>query len=148
MLRPVSIVWFERCYLGALLIGLINAALRWPEMTAAAANQPNVDQLGPSFVPTILIVSLVVGFGISLLLWYFAARRRANVAKWIITIFFVLGLLSLGFTAMTGAFPKGLGGVVSVVTWVLNAIAVWQLFRPDAEAWFENKAPIESATRL
>lgn len=148
MERPVSIIWFERCYLGALVIGLINAVLRWPEMTAAAANQPNADQLGAGFMPTVLIVTLALGFGISLLLWYFAARRRANVAKWIITIFFVLGLLSFGFTAVTGNLPKGLGGVIAVVTWVLNAVAVWQLFRPDAEAWFENKLPVAGTTPL
>lgn len=148
MPRPVSIVWFERCYLGALVIGLLNAVLRWPEMMAAAANQPNADQLGASFVPTVLIVSLLAGFGISLLLWYFAARRGAVVAKWIITIFFVIGLLSIGFSVVTGSFPTGIGGVIAVVVEVLQAIAVWQLFRPDAEAWFDKRQPIDSATRL
>lgn len=146
MVRPVSIVWFERCYLGALVIGLINTALRWPEMMAAGANQPNAGQLPANFVPMVAGISLVLGLGISLLLWYFAARRRAVVAKWIIAIFFVIGLLSIGFTVMTGTFPKGLAGVIGVVVEVLQAIAVWQLFRPDAEAWFDNKHPVDTAT--
>lgn len=150
MERPVSIVWFERCYLGAILVGLVNTAVRWPQMMAQLADNPSVGQLGPSFAPTVAVLSIVLGVLISLLLWFFTARRRAVVTKWIITIFFVLSLLAIGFSAMMHTFPGGLSGVLSVVALVLNALAVWSLFRPDAEAWFAGTAatPTDAATPL
>ena len=43
--------------------------------------------------PSIMIVSIVVGAVISLLLWYFVARQAAVVAKWIVVVFFAIGLL-------------------------------------------------------
>ena len=136
MQRPVSIVWFERCYLGAMAVGLLNTALSWQATTTKMAESPGADQFGPSFGPDVLIVGTLFGIGISLLLWYFAARKGAAVAKWIITVFFVLGVLGLGFSALMRTFPEGVSGVLGVVGFVLNAIAVWQLFRPDTEAWF------------
>lgn len=148
MLRPVSIVWFERCYLGALVVGLLNTALSWNTTMAKMAENPGAEQMGSSFGATTLIAGTLIGIVISLVLWYFAARKRANVAKWIITVFFVIGLLGIGASAVMRTFPQGIAGVLGVVGFVLNAIAVWQLFRPDAEAWFENKPSFDTATRL
>jgi len=34
----------------------------------------------------------------------------------------------------------GLSGALGIVGLVLNGIAVWQLFRPDARAWFGESA--------
>lgn len=143
MVRPISIVWFERCYLGALVVGLLNTALSWNTTMAKMADNPQVAAYGPASV----IVGTLLGIAMTLLLWYFAARKRANVAKWIITVFFVIGLLAIGFSVVMHTFPQGLAGVLGVVGFVLNLIAVWELFRPDAEAWFENKPMVDTATR-
>lgn len=148
MVRPVSIVWFERCYLGALVVGLLNTALTWNATMAKMAENPGAAQMGASFGPATVIVGSLIGVAITLVLWYFAARKRANVARWIITVFFVLSVLMLGFAALMHTFPQGIAGVLGVAGFVLNAIAVWQLFRPDAEAWFENKPSLDTATRL
>ncbi|WP_294138434.1 hypothetical protein [Sphingomonas sp.] len=37
MERPVSIVKFERCYLGALFVGLINLLISWNKIQAMPA---------------------------------------------------------------------------------------------------------------
>lgn len=139
MNRPVSIVWFERCYLGALAVGVVNSALSWNAALDKMAENPAMADLGESFGRNTLIFGTLFGIAISLLLWYFAARRGAAVAKWIITVFFVLGVLSLGFSAAMRTIPEGISGMIGVVAFVLNAIAVWHLFRPDAEAWFGEK---------
>lgn len=147
MERPISIVWFERCYLGCVAVGLVNTALQWPKMMAQLAENPGTAQLGGG-MSIIMIGTMLLSIAISLLLWYFAARKAAVVAKWIITVFFVISLLGIGFSAMTGTFPTGISGILGVVALVLNAIAVWNLFRPDAEAWFGGAATIDSASRL
>lgn len=149
MERPVSIVWFERCYLGALVVGLVNFALQWPTMMAQLADNPQVAQLGSTFAPTVAIVSVAISTAISLLLWFLAARKRAVVAKWIITVFFVIGVLFTVFNAIGHKLPAGIGGVLAIVALVLNGVAVWQLFRPDAEAWFaRGSTPNDGAARL
>lgn len=148
MERPVSIVWFERCYLALIVLGLVNFAIQWPTMMASLADNPGVQQLGPSFGPTVAIITIAITTGISLLLWYFAARKAAVVAKWIIAIFFVIALLGWVANILMHKFPTGIAGVLAVVGLVLQAIAVWNLFRPDAEAWFNGKAAIDSAARL
>lgn len=137
MERPQSIVWFERCYLGLIVLGLINAALSWNEMMAKAAANPGLERLGPSFVPTLMIGVMVITLCINLLLWYFATRKGAAVAKWIIVVFFGISVLSMVLTIPTGGLPAGLTGVLKIVAFVLHAIAVWQLFKPDANVWFK-----------
>ena len=135
MTRPQSIIWFERCYLAALLIGVLNVALQWDQMNAKIAAMPNSAAIGSWFLP----LTLVISWGISLLLWYFTARRASNVAKWILTVLFVIGLIAVLPTVANGTFPTGLGGVISVVGLVLQAIAVWELFQPDARTWFAKR---------
>ena len=137
MLRPTSIVNFERCYLGAVVIGLLNslfavpAMMRTPQMAQASA------VLGTGFIYITAILSLVI----SLLLWYFTARRASVVAKWIIVVFFVIGALAMirnvltGFQGLVGTLPA----VLSIVAVVFQAVAVYLLFRPDANAWFAGR---------
>ncbi len=140
MERPQSIIWFERCYLASIVIGLIGVALQWDVITATSANNPAVANLGPGFMSTVMIVGMVIGLGINLLLWFGAARKGWVVCKWFIAIFFVLGLLGLGFSLVGGKFPHGIHGVLSVINIVLGALSVWFLFRPDTEAWFGEDA--------
>ena len=133
-MRPLSIVNFERCYLGAIAVGLINsfvtipAMMRMPQMAQANA------MLGPNFI----YISLILGLVISLLLWYFAARKASVVAKWIIVVFFAFGVLGMLRNLATG-FPTSLSGVLGIVAFVLQAVAVYLLFKPDAVGWFARR---------
>lgn len=136
MTRPQSIIWFERCYLAGIVLGLIGVALRWNAATAAMQDNPAVANLGPGAMGGIMTFGIVVGLGINLLLWFGAARKGWAVCKWFIAIFFILGLLATGFSVIGGRFPSGINGVLSVVGTVLSALSVWFLFRPDSEAWF------------
>lgn len=141
MIRPISIVWFERCYLGCVVLGVINTAVAWNTTVAKMAENPATAQFGPSFVPNMLIGGVVLSVLVSLLLWYFTARKGSVVTKWIITVLFVLGILGLVMGLVQHSLPPGPTAVLTIVAWVLDAIAVWQLFRPDTRAWFgENRA--------
>lgn len=131
-MRPTSIINFERFYLGALGLGLINNILNWSQATAVL-NDPNVQAagLGTGF----LVSTMVLGLAIPLLLWYFIAKRASNIAKWILVVLFGFGLIGIlmSFSAMMamGTLPMVLG----LVAFALQAYAVYMLFRPDAVAW-------------
>ena len=131
---------FERCYLAAWLIGLIRTAVGWNAMVETANANPSAAALGPSFAETVMIVSVVLGAVISLLLWYFVARRGSVVAKWIVTVFFAIGLLAFLRNLFITDLNMGAMVAFSVVTIALQAIAVAMLFRPDAKPWF-GEAP-------
>ncbi|MET3826883.1 MULTISPECIES: hypothetical protein [Sphingomonas] len=140
MQRPISIVWFERCYLGAVVIGLINMALSWDQSIGRLVENPGARQLGPGFALSMLLIGTAISIAISLTLWFFVARRRAVVAKWIVTAFFALVLVTMLSAAGTGKMQPGVSGVLGIVGLVLNGIAVWQMFKPDARAWFGETA--------
>jgi hypothetical protein len=132
MTRPPSIVRFELCYLGALAIGAVNSALNWSRYLAMPAVRDAQVTIGAWYLPTIT----VAGFLIPIALWYFAARRGSVVAKWIVVVLFGFGAFGLLAGFALGSMAPGLGAVLSVATFVLNAVAVWMLFRVDARAWF------------
>ena len=139
MLRPISIVQFERCYLGSLLLGFLTLAVTWNTQLAMLQRNPATAQMSGGMIYGSLLTGLVVGALITLLLWYFAARRASAVAKWIIVVFFAIGVLSLLNSLSKGVVPPGLGGVLTVANIVLQGVAVYLLFRPDAKAWFDGR---------
>ena len=143
MERPQSIIWFERFYLGALGVGLLNTALSWSSLQARMGAVPNSQSLPSWFMPVVVIGSLVFGLAISLLLWHFVARRGSPVAKIFVVIFFVLGLVGIPglFTSVRIGLISPVMALVSLMTFVLNGAAVWMLFRPDTKPWFDKKSP-------
>lgn len=134
-MRPKSIVYYEYAYLGSVLFGIAVTAMTWTANNAT----PEVEQirgvLGASFLP-ILYVFI---YTLSLVLWYFTARVPNTVAKWIVAGWFALSLIGFALAIGAGNFPNDLPGVLAAGALVLNAIAVWMLFRPDARAWFGEK---------
>lgn len=133
-MRPDSIIKFERFYLGALAVGVVNAALGWGATQEYMAKDPAVAAagLGSGF----LISTMVIGFAIPLLLWYFIAKRGSNIAKWILVALFAFGLLGLVFSFnQTLAIHGAMGLVFGLIAFVLQAAAVFMLFKPDAVEW-------------
>ncbi len=139
MVRPTSIVNFERCYLGALALSFVTFAATWSAQRALLERNPATAPLGAGAVMGTAIAILLVSAIINLLLWYFTARRGSVVAKWIIVVFFGLGALVLLRSLTNGMFMAGFGGVLQVAVFVLQAVSVYLLFRPDANAWFGDR---------
>jgi len=135
MERPKSIVNFERCYLGAVLVGLINVALNWSAMQETTQVRQANAMMGNAST-TIMAASMIFGLVISGLLWFFTARKGSVVAKWIVVVFFAFSILSLlsGFAMHT--YVSTLQMVLTLVGFALNAAAVWMLFQPDTRPWF------------
>lgn len=129
--RPQSIIWFERLYLGGVMLGLMNTAINWPTVQAQVAAQPNAGLL-PAWFP---YATVAIGIGINLILWHFVAQRGAVVAKWILTVLFALGALSMAWMFATGMVPPTVN-IVSIIVVLLHAAAVFMLFRPDTRPWF------------
>jgi hypothetical protein len=131
MSRPQSIIWFERCFLASIALGTMNTAISWSRVRDMVGATEGAAILPSWFLP----VTLIVGVGINLLLWYFVARRGATVAKWIVVVFFGLSVLSIARVLLSGIVPPTLN-IFAGVAFVLQAVAIWMLFRPDAKAWF------------
>ena len=139
-MRPQSIVRFEQAYLASVLIGLINLFVSWNTKFATMENDPRFGG-NPQMVETgqsMMIGMAGLGVILSLLLWYFAARRGSEVAKWILVVLLIIGVIGL-LSAITQIAVVGpLSAGLTVLAFALNAYAVWQLFRPDATAWMRG----------
>ena len=130
-MRPNSIVWFERLFLGSVVLGVANMFLHYAVLRDYSISRGG-SPLGPIFgIILVMIISLPI--------WFFIARRASNVAKWITVVLTVLGLFS-----MFGSYPKAAAisptyGFLSVVVSLLQAAAVAFLFRKDAVVWLKSK---------
>jgi F0F1-type ATP synthase membrane subunit c/vacuolar-type H+-ATPase subunit K len=134
-MRPASIILFERLYLGAIGIGLINAALSWSQTQAMMAN-PEVNPAG--FGTGFILTTMAFSVAIPLLLWYFIARRGSNIAKWILVVLFGIGLIMMLATLGGAAAPSGLSLIITLVITALQGVAIFMLFKPDAVAWLSS----------
>lgn len=140
-MRPRSIVAFDWLYLGAQALTVAISPWTIGQAEAMFRANPAMAQF-ESLGRIMLIVSLVVGVAVSLLLWYFVSRRASNVAKWILVAFIAYGVL----TTIKLFVDPGLGQAPSLATiplYALNLAAAYCLFRKDAVAWLEGKAPVD-----
>ena len=132
-MRPKSIILFERLYLASLVIMTINFFWRFDGMVAQIQRDPAVAQLG--WGEGVMIAIFAISLTISLLLWFFAAHRRSLIAKWILVIGTVIGLVSL-----FGTFDpaNGVQLIAPVLVAALQTTATILLFRADAKPWFAS----------
>ena len=136
-MRPQSIELFEKVYLGSIGVGLVNTALSWGALTASvqAASLKGAAALGSG----LMIGSIAFGLIISLLLWFFIARRASNVAKWIYVVITAIGVFGVLSSLANPLAPKGLTMIGGMIATALQVFGAWLLFKPDAVAWFESK---------
>lgn len=136
-MRPQSIELFEKVYLASIAIGLVAVAVGWRVLTAES--QARMATASAGTVQGILIGSMVLVFGISLLLWFLIARKASNVAKWILVVLAASGVYSLLKEIVFSTVPKDLDFALNTASTLLGLYAVWLLFRPDAAAWLKSK---------
>lgn len=124
--RPKQIVWFERIMFASLALGMVNSWFRWTDLqTLSEGNDASL--LTQQLITVILMAALY--------LWI--SRGRSNVGKWILTVFFVLGIpASLWAQSATA---------ISLIDWVFvvqtlaGLVALALLFTRDARAWFRGE---------
>ncbi|KUR72161.1 hypothetical protein AQZ52_02375 [Novosphingobium fuchskuhlense] len=131
-MRPLSITRFEQLYLGSTAIGMINLIGSWSRLTAAG---------GP-----MVMLGLAIGVGLGglmvLAFWYLIARRASNIAKWVLVVLTVLGLIS---TVTRGGRFVELGmfyTVLLVLTNLTQIVAIAFLFRRDAAEWLRSRGQV------
>jgi antibiotic biosynthesis monooxygenase (ABM) superfamily enzyme len=132
VVRPKSIIWFERTYLAALLLGAAATAMTW---TSDMGSQHVVQverMLGQRFFPVVV----VFGYSILGLLWFFTARGRSNSARWTMTVIIGLSVISYIFSLFGAGHFGSAASFVSLASVLLAVAAVVFLFRPDARTWF------------
>ena len=135
-MRPQSIELFEKVYLGAIAIGLVNTVLSWSQVDALLAD-PRMQAAGLG--TGTLVFGVVIGILVPLLLWFFIARRASNVAKWIYVVLTALGLFGFLSALANPMVPKGLVTVLGAAAVGLQVFGAWLLFRPDSAAWLDAK---------
>ncbi|KQN26577.1 hypothetical protein ASE86_10860 [Sphingomonas sp. Leaf33] len=140
MIRPKSIQQFEILYLVAFLLGLVSTWQSWSAQSTMLANS-----VGRDSGPMLSYAAIALRAAVALALWYFVARKRSVIAKWIVAacalwgaillVMVVLGLLS-------GATAPAIG-VVAILQNLLYIAAAGMLFRPDARGWFGETTRVE-----
>ena len=138
MTRPASIILFERLFLASILLGLANSVFNWSTIMGQISATPGASMFGGGF----LIGTMLFGVAINLLLWYFIARRGANVARIIWTVLFAFGIF--GVIAMFFQPTPLSVKIIPLISFALQAYGVFLLYRPDAKPWFSsNKDDLE-----
>ena len=143
MSRPVSIVRFEQLWWASTLVWLIGTVLGWARTQYVLAANPQTAVAAPwiqsASVALVLLVTVV--------LWFFVARRSSVVAKWAVVILAAVGVLRarvVVFTLMTVRHPQPFSSGIALVAAALSAAAAVMLFREDALRWFGEEPAAET----
>lgn len=161
-MRPASIIQFERLYLASLAVVIIQSVAAYFIMREAFGRLPAGADAPPGMggmFSGIMIGSIVIGLlfsvGIPLLLMWLAARKRIEVAKWLLLAISVLSVLGwLGalimLLLMPGEVAQDLAGFAGYQTMLVLIDGVGEalgigalifLFRRDATEWFRAGRP-------
>jgi predicted ferric reductase len=89
---------------------------------------------------TIMIITYVVMFGLSFALIAAAGWGRQNWARWVMLIFFLLGLASLAYSLpmllQMSSFQIG----TALISTALQGVALFFIFTGNAKDWFQRPA--------
>ena len=141
MMRPTSIKLFEILFLAGMLMSIASTWLGWDAVTSQARAQADGAQVSDTF----FLVFTAIAYAVPLILWYLVARRASNIAKWILTIFFVAQAAFMLISLSRGAMPASLVDYLGLAVFVLVAVAIAMLFRADARAWLAGDEPDDAA---
>ena len=155
-MRPESIRQFDYFYLGSIGVAVANLLFQLNQLGTAYVGLGSFGGLEGEAggAPTILlfvvitVVSVLLAAVIPLILWYFAARRASQVAKWLIVVLRgfgalrpILVLVLLGALIVTRAPTPDyvwMTMVLSFATELLHMAAIAFLFPRDAREWFAS----------
>lgn len=134
-MRPNSIIRFEQLFLGALALNVLNIILNWDSWSMVMDQGDGSDGMNAFATFTIIIAP----FLINLWLWYKIARKASNVAKWLLIVVFLVGII-WSLATVDNYRTLGLTILFSIIA--LKAGAIYMLFRRDAKQWFAAKTVV------
>jgi hypothetical protein len=131
MIRPKSILWFERLLGLALAIDLTVNLASWPAISARLAAQ------GLSASPVLIVLIAAASPLLGAILLYFVARRRSRIARWVVTLLVVAATIAF-VVVIAGGRTGQLTPLfaLTVLAELMKLIAVTRLFTSEAAAWF------------
>ncbi|WP_144039878.1 hypothetical protein [Novosphingobium sp. TH158] len=125
---------FDRLYLVATALGLVNSFMSLERLQAVVNASPAIRAMGAG--SGVVLGAIAFGLAIQLLLWFLVAHRASSLARWILVAFTLLALLNLPAALRQLGPGGGLGIMVSLAVESLRLVALTFLFRSDAKAWF------------
>ena len=140
-MRPQSIIWFERLYVAAFVLGVLSIVQTWGIQTAMLDSDPRLASM-----PWVPYASLAVRMVLAGALWYFVARKGSVIAKWIVVLLAAYGAVLLAlllFGLVQGSAPLAIVAP-SALQNILYIAAVALLFRPDTRPWFGEDTAAET----
>lgn len=140
-MRPKSIIAFDWLFLGTQVLTVLASPLSIAQGEEMARANPAMAQFAP-IMEIVMIGSVIIGCAVSLMLWFFVSRRASNTAKWIIFALAGYGVLSVANSYVTPTPGMQVPVFPTLPLYVLHIAAVYCLFRKDAVAWLEGKAPV------
>ena len=134
-MRPDSIKKFDLFYLAALAISVVQALINYETLEAQLSQQLAASGFGGE-TGSLLPISLAIGIGISLLLWFLVSRLRQAWARWLVLLFVGYRVIMIPFALASGFGSLSITGIVGGL---LYAISLWFLFQPDATRWLASR---------
>ena len=164
-MRPTSIIMFERLYLASLVVVVIQSIAAYfvmqqafGAMPAGAGGPPGMSGVVGGMMIGSIVIGLIFSAGIPGLLCWLAARKRTEVAKWLLLAISVISVL--GWLAVVGmmlvmpqevardlaGFAGWQGGLIALdgVGELLGVAALVFVFRRDATEWFRSAGPVNA----
>jgi hypothetical protein len=86
------------------------------------------------------IAANFVLFGVSIALLLLIARRRSNIARWLLAVPFNLFILFYDLSHLDVAMARGALAALVLLRLGLMAAATWHLFTAPSRAWFGGRS--------
>jgi hypothetical protein len=134
-MRPESIRWFERVYIGRIVFGLAITVYSGYWANRTFGNYPPPGYLTGWIALGTLLISLLC----NLLLLYFIGRRASRIAKWLFIVGAVLSLVSILRVVIAPNFLPAVFKIGSLFGVGLDFTMIMLLFQPDSRDWFERR---------
>lgn len=128
VIRPESVVWYERLAWAAFAVGL----------AAAAANPATLAKYYDQYPISYPIMIAVVLTGQLLWIWL-VARKRQNWARWISLIVILLAIPDAIWDSGERFRLNPVAAIFYYAAFAISIVSVMLLFRSDAREWFSRK---------
>ena len=135
-MRPTSILYFERLSILSILVGMVFTWIDWDGQIAGVQ--------ASGFPPAVAPITLGFSLAVLLLLIFLISRKGIAIAKWIFVALFALGLL-FSVPQVMDALDRGLVGLLQLTQLVVQGMAIYFLFTPEANDWFRKGGRTKAA---
>ena len=118
-------------------LGLAILALAINIVAAVFGFDEAVARVPVANASTIMTITYVISFGVSLGLIAAAGWGRQNWARWVLLVFFLFGVASLAFSMQLLLQMSSFQIGTAVITTVLKGVALFFVFSGNAKEWFQ-----------